>query len=105
MALSSRPTPGMRELVRLLRRAVADEDGCGLPAISHRLPIATPDGRAARIFTVDLTPDQRGTFLVACRELPNILMFVEGEEEALASAEQTIKEVLSDRHVAPDLPL
>lgn len=88
----------MRELVRLLRQAVADEEGSGLPVILHCLPIATPDGKAPRILTVDLAPDERGTFLATCRDLPDVVMFVEDEEEAFTSAELAIKEVLSDRH-------
>lgn len=104
MAQSSRPTPWGRQLVRMLRQAVADEEGHGLPAISHRLPIATPDGKAPRIFTVDLSPDQEGTFLVTCREVPDVVMFTKDEEDALVRAEQAIREVLVARRSASDFP-
>lgn len=104
MAHSNKPTPWAREVVRLLRQVVTDDDGNGLPAISHRLPIVTPDSRAPAIFTLDLSPDQHGTFLVICREVPDIVLFAETEEEGLTKAEQAIRETLVVCRSSPDFP-
>lgn len=104
MAQTSKPTPWMRQLVSMMRRAVADDDGSGLPAMSHRLPIATSDGKAPTIFTLDLAPDQRGTFLVTCREVPDVVLFAEDEEEGLVRAEQAIREALETQRSSPDFP-
>ena len=104
MAQSGRPTPWGLELVRLLRQAVTDDDGSGLPAISHRLPIATLHSRVPAIFTLDLSPDQRGTFLVLCREVPDVVLFAEDEEEGLVRAEQAIREALEAQRSSADFP-
>ena len=97
MAQYGEPTPFALALVRRMRLSITADDDSGLPAISHRLPVAAPGGVAPLIFTVDLSPDQRGTFLVTCREVPEVLMFAEDEEKALAGAEQAIKDSFGDR--------
>ena len=104
MAQLSKPTPWGLKLVGLLRQAVTDSDGTGLPAISHRLAIAAPDCRAPAIFTLDLSPDQRGTFLVLCREVPDVVLFAETEEEGLTRAEQAIRDTLRAHRSSPDFP-
>jgi predicted RNase H-like HicB family nuclease len=64
----------------------------------------TPDGVAPMIFTVDLAPDQRGTFLVTCREVADVVIFAEDEEAGLARAEQAIRDALEALRPSPDLP-
>lgn len=83
---------------------MADEEGHGLRAISHRLPVTTTDGVAPKIFTVDLAPNQEGTFLVTCRELPDVVMLAEDEEKGLVRAEQAIREALEAQRSSPDFP-
>ena len=89
----------------LLRQAVATDDG--IAAISHRLPITPPDGGVPTTYTVHLAPDNKGTFLVTCRELPEVTTFGEDEEEALSMAEEAIREALEARRKtrpnSPDL--
>ena len=82
---------------------MVDGEGRGRPAISHRLPVVTPDGRAPMIFTVDRAPDQRGTFLVTCREVLDVVMFAEDEEELVRVAQAT-REVLEAHRTSPDFP-
>ncbi|EYD74839.1 hypothetical protein Rumeso_03606 [Rubellimicrobium mesophilum DSM 19309] len=93
-----------RKLMGLLRQVVADDDGQGLPALSHRLLIATPGWATARPYTVYLAPNERGEFLVTCRELPGITTFGEDEEEALAMAEQAIREAVGAPRPSSDFP-
>jgi hypothetical protein len=104
MPQPSRPTPWGRKLIGLLREVVADKDGSGLPAISHRLPIATPDSAVPGMFTLDLSPDQQGAFLVVCREVPDLVLLAKTEEEALARAEQAIREAMHSPRASPDFP-
>jgi predicted RNase H-like HicB family nuclease len=76
----------------MLRQAVADEKGTGLPSLSHRLPLVAPDCVAPVIF------------LVTCRELPDGVLFAADEEEALARAELAINQVLAARGPLPEVP-
>ena len=104
MAHPSKPTPTGRKLMGLLRQVVADDAGQGLPALSHRLLIETPGWPGPRAYTVYLAPDEKGTFLVTCRELPGIQTFGESEEEALAMAEQAIREAVGLPHPSSNFP-
>lgn len=104
MAQKNDPTPLGQRLVRLMRMASKKTDGVGLAAISHRLPIRHAANLPPKIYTVDLAPHDNGTFLVTCRELPEVATFGENEEEALAMAEIAIEEALSARRASPDFP-
>lgn len=46
-------------------------------------------------YPVALTPDDNGTFLVTCPDIPEITTYGEGEQEALIQAEQAIIAMLS----------
>ena len=48
-------------------------------------------------FPVFLTPDDNGTFLVTCPDLPEVTTFGEGEEDALLRAVDAIEEALAAR--------
>ena len=98
------PTPWARALVSRMRLAITVDDDFALPALSHRLPIAASKGTVPLVFTVDLAPDQWGTFLVTCRELSEVVMFAKDEEEALAGAEQAIKDALVAHSASPGFP-
>ena len=104
MAHPFQPTSTGRRLIALLRQAVATDNGDGIAAISHRLPITVPDGALPTTFTVYLSPDERGAFLVTCRELPEITTFGEDEREALAMAEEAILEALAVQRGSPEFP-
>jgi predicted RNase H-like HicB family nuclease len=104
MAHPGKPTPMGLKLMGLLRQVVADDAGQGLAAISHRLPVETPGWAAPRTYTVFLEPDDKGMFLVRCRELPGVVAFGENEEEALAEAEEAIREAVGAPRPSPDFP-
>jgi predicted RNase H-like HicB family nuclease len=104
MAHSSTPTPMGRKLMGLLRQVVADDDGKGLPAISHRLLIETPGWAIPKLYTVHLSPDDKGAFLASCRELPGVVAFGECEEDALSMVEEAIREALSAPRSSSDFP-
>jgi predicted RNase H-like HicB family nuclease len=87
-----------------LQLAITSDDEIGLPAISHRLPLAIPNGAVPLIFTLDLAPDDCGSFLVTCREVPDVVLLENTEEAALARAEAMIRESLTNRRPSPDFP-
>src|SRR3712207_5069550 len=72
--------------IRLMRIAITTDGDQGLAAISHRLPITPAGSDLPVIFTVDLAPDDKGTFLVTCRELPGLTIEARDEDEALDRA-------------------
>ncbi|PTW45714.1 type II toxin-antitoxin system HicB family antitoxin [Rhodovulum kholense] len=48
-------------------------------------------------YPVDLTPDDNGTFLVTCPDLPEVTSFGDTEAEALSMAKGAISEALASR--------
>ena len=96
-------TPVAQRFIRLLRQTISTEDGTCIAGITHHLPIVPRDGGVPRTFTVYLAPDSKGSFLVSCRELPDLLTFGATEEEALAMAEVVIREALTDQRSSFDL--
>ena len=104
MAQHTNTTPLGRRLLGLMRIAIATDGDQGLAAISHRLPIALPGRNVPMTFTVHLAPDDKGTFLVTCRELPDLTTFGRDEEEALEMAEESIREAIAARQGSSDLP-
>lgn len=104
MPLPPDTSPFTRKVIGLLKQVIANDDGCEMAALTHRLPLLVPGQESPTTFTVCLAPDDRGTFLVTCRELPEITTFGENEEEALAMAEATIATALAERRGVPDLP-
>jgi predicted RNase H-like HicB family nuclease len=97
-------TPLGRRLVRLMRMAGMTGQGVGLAPLSHRLFLPHEAGRPPSSFNVDLAPDDAGTFLVSCRELPEVMTFGRDEEEALEMARCAIMKALSARPAAPEFP-
>ena len=104
MARQGKPTARAEELVKRLRLSITADDEIGLPAISHRLPVAIPNGTAPLMFTLDLAPDEDGTFFLTCREVPDVVLFEDTEDAALARAETLIRESLTNRRSSPDFP-
>lgn len=90
-------TPWSHRVLKELRQAITADAHFGLPALTYRVPVEAPDGRRPLIFTVDLAPHGRGTFLVTCREVDQVVLLAEDEEEALSDAMQAIKELLASR--------
>ena len=90
-------TPLGRRMLRLMRIAATGEGKFGLAALSHSIWIQLAANGPPTSYTVFLAPDQHGTFLVACRELPEVTTFGGSEEEALLMAELAIQEALGDR--------
>lgn len=59
-----------------------------------------------RGYPVDLTPDDNGTMLVTCPDLPEVTSFGVDEADALARARHAIEEALASRiNSAESLPL
>lgn len=102
MAQEINPSRPYRNIFRLMQRATATTDGFSIGTITHRIPIRHPAGDVPRTYTVYLTPDTNGTFVVTCRELPGILTSGEDEEEALDRAKEAIEEALGARRSSPD---
>ncbi len=102
MAQEINPIPPSRNLVRLMQQATATKDGFSIGTITHRIPIRHPAGDVPRTYTVYLTPDAQGTFVVTCRERPRVLVFGEDEEEALHMAKEAIEEALRAGRSSPD---
>ena len=88
----------------MLRNAIDTEPGTALSAISHRVLVQPRPGGPAISYTVYFAPDDQGTFLVTCRELPDLLTFGEDEDEALSMAEIALVEALGVRPSSADLP-
>lgn len=86
----------------LLRTTI--EDGTALAALSHRVLVRPVPHGPSIPYTVYLAPDERGTFLVTCRELPDLLTFGEDEDEALSMAQIAIEEALGTRPSSADFP-
>jgi hypothetical protein len=78
----------------MLKTAIEVEDGTSLPALTHHILVQPVPGGPMIPYTVYLAPDEKGTFLVTCRELPDLLTFGKNEEEALEMAVVTIEEAL-----------
>ena len=97
MAPPPKPGPVALRAVALMRMAAANDSGGSLAALSHCLPIVLPDSAAPLMFTVHLAPDDRVSFLVTCREFPEIRTCGEDEGDALAMAEEAIREALDAR--------
>ena len=88
----------------MMQQAISTKDGTSLATVRHLLPVQHAANGPPTIYTVYLAPDDKGTFLVTCRELPDLLTFGEDEEEALAMAEHAIREAFAARPSAPDFP-
>lgn len=59
-----------------------------------------------RGYPIDMTPDDNGTLLVTCPDLPEVTSFGEDEADAIAHARDAIEEALASRiSRADDLPL
>ena len=97
-------TPLGRRMLRLMRIDAMGEGKSGLAALSHSIRIQNAANLPPTSYTVILASDDHGTFLVTCRELPEVTTFGENEEEALLMAELAIKEALGDRRSSPDFP-
>ncbi len=95
-------SPYVQRVLALLRLVIAADEDTDMAALAHRVPIAAPGWDVPITFTVYLAPDEAGTFLASCRELPEVLTFGETEEEALAMAELAILDELAARQAAAD---
>ncbi len=91
------PTALGLDLVRAMKAAIASENGAGFAALTHRLPIRSPDEPAPLTFTIDLTQDQDGLFLVTCRELPEVVTAAEDESLAVSLVQLEIMAALVQR--------
>ena len=103
MAPPPKPGPVALRAVALMRMAAANDSGDNLAPISYRLPIRLPDSAVPTTFTVHLAPDDRVSFLVTCGELPEIRTCGGDERDALAMAEEAIREALDARRSSLDL--
>jgi hypothetical protein len=81
--------------VRAERKALAAGGDLVLPVVSHTLQVVTPEGGPAAIYTVCLVRDDEGTYMVVCRELPEVLVFEQCERRALAAAQAAINRTLA----------
>jgi predicted RNase H-like HicB family nuclease len=94
--LPAKPTPLACKLVGLLKQAVATDGQTPQAPLVHKFCIKRSPERSALTLTLVLWPDDVGrTFLITCRELPELLAFGEDEEEALEMGETAIREALA----------
>lgn len=96
------PSPFARTLVGALKQVIATDGDAAPAALTHRLLIRPASRDRPIPYTVHLAPDDQGTFLVTCREIPDVLTFGEDEEEALKMARYAILEALGSGPGAPD---
>lgn len=104
MTPKSRSTRTGRMFIGMMKSAIEMPNSHDQASLCHRLPVALPDGSPPITYTVDLAPDVRGTFLLTCRELPEVATFGETEEDALSMAELAIEEALATRRRSSNLP-
>ena len=104
MLPKSQPSSVGLRFLGMLRNAIDTEPGTAQAAISHRVLVQPRPGGPPISYTVYLAPDDRGTFLVTCRELPNLLTFGEDEDEALSMAQIALVEALGVRSSSADFP-
>ena len=100
----SKPSSVGLRFLGMLKNAVESEDGLGLAALCQHILVQPPCGGPLVSYTVYVSPDVRGTFLVTCKELPDLRIDCENEEEALSLAEAAIREALGARPSSPDSP-
>ena len=104
MAQDDTSTPLSRRLLRLMRIAATPKAGLGVASLSHCIHIGPQNGRRAATYNIQLSPDDHGTFLVTCSELPEIATYGENEEEAMTMAQLAVEEALSTRRSSSDFP-
>ena len=104
MLPKSQPSSVGLRFLGMLRNAIDTEPGTAQAAISHRVLVQPRPGGPPISYTVYLAPDDRGTFLVTCRELPDLLTFGEDEDEALSMAEIALVQALGTRPSSADFP-
>ena len=89
--------PGL-EIVQRLKNGIRDANRLDFVTLCHRLPVGSPEGTAPLICTIDLTCEPDGPFVCTCRELPELIIGGDTEEEALAKVEWQIEHLLAARH-------
>ena len=104
MPSTSKPSKVGLRFLGMLRNAIEVEDGTALAAICHQVLVPPVSGGPMISYAVYLAPDKRGTFLVTCRELPDLLTFGEDEDEALSMAQIAIEEALGVRPSSANFP-
>ena len=103
MAQGRSTTPYGHKLIRMMSQAMSTQGGVCMAPISHHIPVVPEPGQPAIICTVDLAPTEQGTFLVTCREVPEVNISSPDESQGLARAELIIQLALqsprSPRHI------
>ena len=87
MAWTTKPARFNLRLVRAVRKALAKGKEPVLPVVSHRHLVARPEGGSATTFDVCLVLDDDGTAMATRHELPDVLVFHDSQEQALAEAQ------------------
>ena len=95
MAWTTKPGRLNLKLVRAVLKAVAAGEDIGLPVVSHPVRVARPEGGSVVTYTVCLIRDDEGTYMVTCRELPEVLVFEQCERQALIAAQAAIRRALA----------
>lgn len=95
MAQERKPTPMARRIVRLLAHTISTEEGACVAPLVQRLQLTDLPRGVPASYTLHLTSEGQGTFLVTCRELPDLEIYAKDEDEALAMAEQRIREAVA----------
>lgn len=104
MTSANLPSLHALRLVQELKNAIDEEEGVGHDTLTRRLPVASPDGRLAATYTVDLTLDYDGVYLASCREVSEVFLTANSEEQALRLACMAILEALLRRQKRPPSP-
>ena len=104
MAWKIRPAHFNLRFVRAVRKALLKgEDCCGMATQSYHLFVPVPGTERPELYTVCLVQDDEGTCMAICREVPEVLVFAEGEGDALAAAQTSIEEALAARGSCAEL--
>jgi predicted RNase H-like HicB family nuclease len=86
------------EIVQRLKDCRRDANRLDFVTLCHRLSVGSPEGRAPLVYTIDLTCEPDGLYVATCRELPELIIGGDTEEEALAKVELHIEHLLAARH-------
>ena len=92
MAWKTKPTRFNLKLVRSVQKALSRGQDCGMPAASYQLSITDPNAERSETYRIWLVQDDEGTCMATCPEVPGVLVFEEGERNAVMAVQAAIKQ-------------
>jgi hypothetical protein len=100
MVGQSKATAPGHGMVQAIRRAFARKQSDRSRVISQSVFIEHADERPPTLYTVDFIPTAEGTFLVCCRDLPQVMFRSRDVAGGLMAAEMLIEEAIGPARVS-----